>query len=157
MPKGDRKKPRLSWRHFVLAGLIGGPALALGGVPPYVTVVFVPAVAVLVLGSIAGGKKSSRRVPMESLLMLGLATWTLLAATWLPSGVVELIAGPLAEAQHAATEGSANVVSVIPGSTRLEAAKWVAFAGLFAYCSWSRWRVVAALVLPLLMRGRRVG
>lgn len=126
---------------------VGGPALALGGVWPWV----IPAFAVVVAGLLhgAGGRGRRLRIPVGLSLGLLAAGATLLQVLPLPG-----LRGAVAPELHAWVELALTGVdaaawpglSPTPVDTALEAVRLLALCGLALWCAQRSWRVTARAV-----------
>ncbi|MEM6294835.1 MAG: O-antigen ligase family protein [Myxococcota bacterium] len=143
-----RRGRRLPWSRVLLSLGVGGPALAIGGVPPELVAMACVLVGAL-LYRIARKGSGPMPVPRVALALLFLAGWTALAVLPIP-GLRALVAPGLDSwITDAAALGPVEPVatlSVRPADTGLEVARLLALAGLALAAAQLSWRLVAAIV-----------
>ncbi|MEE9383491.1 MAG: O-antigen ligase family protein [Nannocystaceae bacterium] len=137
---------RLPLGRLGLGFAIGGPALALGGVPPQVVPIFLVVVALLWLRltSRLGG-----RVRRPWGLEIGLFAAALTFVQWmpLPMGGAHWLASAFMTHVDAGLEGTGlpswSRISVVPGNTGLEVGRLLGLVLLFVAAAQMSWRVPA--------------
>jgi hypothetical protein len=140
---------RPSWARALLAVVVVGPPLAIGGVPAWTLPAFLVALSLLWLRVCARAKEGVR-VPWGALI--GAAAAALTLAQWLPSPLAlrELLAPSLTGSIAAALAGAGvepwPSLSPVPADTAFESARLLGLTTLFVAAAQLSWRSSAALV-----------
>ncbi len=133
---GGSKGLSAHWALWGLSALVPLSALALGSIPVAFTVVAAVMAAAVAVAAALGGS-SRRGAPMLPFFVLsGLAIYTLLQSVPMPLGLLgkldpaaaDVWARSLAPIRGQVTWGS---ISLDPGNTSVEAAKWASYACVF--------------------------
>ena len=143
-----RASARPPWTRLLLALAVCGPALAIGGVPPWVVPWFCLIVAAL-WWRLCGRSEHPVRIPVVVAVGATLAVLTLIQ--WVPlPGLRELLAPGLQAQVVEALQGSGvdppPGLSVTRADTALEAARLIGLTFLAAAAAQLSWRTCAALV-----------
>ncbi|MCB9567808.1 MAG: hypothetical protein H6710_11470, partial [Myxococcales bacterium] len=153
MPESSRShdagRQRTPWTRALFALAIGGPALAIGGVPP--EVVIASAALVLILWIRLGRRtRGWLEIPWPAWLGGLAAIVTAIQAAPLPAGLRELLAPGIVDRVSAALAESGVAawpsISPTPADTALEAARLALLTLLFIVSAQLPWRTSAALV-----------
>ncbi len=148
-PSSTAQRGGLPWTRGLLALVIGGPALAIGGVAPEVVIVFL---ALLFALWIRLGRRSRGwiELPWPTLIGVLALTLTALQAMPLPAELRQLLAPGIALRVSTALSGTGidawPSLSPTPADSALEAARLTGLTLLFIIAAQLPWRFTATVV-----------
>lgn len=152
------------WQGFFLAVFLGGAVMAIGAIPPNITLFFCLGSSVILGGWLLLGSGRIPPIPIISWVFLFLALWTLIQCFPLPISVLAKISPGSAEIWRQSlrlaneTNPTGAPLTLAPEQTWLEASKWGAYAGLsFLGAWWARYRGISTILWAVLSLSLCVG